>query len=110
MGDDLIAWRLRHSRECPTCKGTGRLALATLSDPCPYPDVAGWTMQMCFSAKRCACQQGVLLGYTPAAYEFAEPVTSTPTMAPRANPIPERAIGWGKDEFGNPTRIVDDAI
>lgn len=34
-----------------------------LCDLCPYPDVAGWTMQDCFDAKRCGCADGVRLGY-----------------------------------------------
>lgn len=36
-----------------------------LSDPCPYPDQPGWTMTDCWAAQRCACADGVRLGYKP---------------------------------------------
>lgn len=56
----------RHETDpCPTCKGTGRVAKAKMSDPCPFPDILGWTIQQCFDAKRCSCTRGALLGYKP---------------------------------------------
>jgi hypothetical protein len=36
-----------------------------LCDPCPYPDQPGWSMADCFAAQRCACAEGVRLGYKP---------------------------------------------
>ena len=39
-----------------------------LRKKCPQPDGPGWTMQQCFDANRCACQEGILLGYSAKPY------------------------------------------
>lgn len=58
------------------CRAAWRATMApdrTLNDPCPIPDVYGWTMRDCFAAKRCGCAYGVALGYRPTTM----PVTQT---------------------------------
>ena len=37
--------------------------LREITDACPYPDHAGWSVSDCFKAKRCGCADGVRLGY-----------------------------------------------
>lgn len=91
---DTGTW-IATTRECPTCHGHGRIPIASLSDPCPIPDVAGWTMRQCFAAHRCSCAQGAALGYQPLPNE-------APPIEPERPPVSD----WTKDEFGNPSRTI----
>lgn len=62
-----------------------------LTDLCPFPDKPGWTMHDCFTAKRCACADGVRLGYKP----------TTMPLKPLVRPAEAE---WHKDEHGNLSR------
>ncbi len=64
----------------------------TLRDPCPIPDVEGWTMADCFAAHRCGCAHGVRLGYKP---------TPSPAVPQQPKTV---TSDWRKDETGNLSR------